>query len=316
MKDIQFVEDVQFEVKKELDIFHDRPSITFAYVNSFARLDQHPFHVHQGLELYFCVSENVDYVINDSHYTLRPGDIVVINSGKVHKVVIRQPHLYERFFIVFPINSFPEHSTDPLAPLLRLTSDESARLRLPPEAWEHVRTLLYETLEICREDTVAPSPLIQTKIYANTLQILCTVSENAAFIQTAERRVRGGEVAEPLADVMLYINRHLKSVSTVKEIADAIHVSPSYLSTLFRKHMGAPLLYYLQALKMKSAKQMLEEGYSVADACRETGYTDCSYFIRIFKRHIGMTPLQYRNAFRAAEGKNLEIKPSMPSGKK
>ena len=49
MKDIQFVEDVQFEVKKVLDIFHDRPPITFAYVNSFARLDQHPFHVHQGL---------------------------------------------------------------------------------------------------------------------------------------------------------------------------------------------------------------------------------------------------------------------------
>lgn len=298
MKDIEFVEDIQTEVKKKLNIFHDRPPITFAYVNSYARLNQHPFHVHQNLELYFCVSENADYVINNSYYTLRPGDIVVINPGEVHKVVIRKPHQYERFFIVFPTNSFPEHTINPLDPLLHLTGGESARLRLPPEVWDNVRALLYETLDVCRDDTVEPSPLIQTKVYANTLQILCTVSENAAFIQTPESQVSDTELATPLADVMLYIDKHLKTIESVKEIADAIHVSPSYLSALFRKHMGVPLVYYLQSLKMSLAKQMLEEGYTVADACRETGYTDCSYFIRIFKRHIGMTPLQYRNSFR------------------
>ena len=313
MKDIKFVEDIRCEIKKKLNIFHDRPPITFAYVNSFTHLNQHPFHVHQNLELYFCISEHADYVINGSYYALQPGDIIVIDPGKVHKVVIRKPHQYERFYIVFPTNSFPEHTADPLAPLLHLTSGESARLRLPPEVWESVRALLYETLEICREDLVEPSPLIQTKVYANTLQILCTVSENATFIQTAEGQIGGGELATPLADVMLYIDKNLKTISSVKEIADAIHVSPSYLSALFRKHMGVPLVFYLQSLKMSIAKQMLEEGYSVADACRETGYTDCSYFIRVFKRHIGTTPLQYRNTFRAAEGTGLEIKPSMPS---
>ncbi len=315
MRNVKYVEDIQFEIKKKLNIFHDHPAITFAYVNSHTDVNQHPFHVHQNLELYFCISEHADYVINNSYYALRPGDIVAIKPGEVHKVVIRKQHQYERFFIVFPTDSFPEHAIDPLKPLLRLTGGESARLRLPPEAWEHVRALLYETLEICRDDNAEPSPLIQTKVYANTLQILCTVSENAAFIHNAETQVCTADLAVPLADVMLYIDRHLKTIESVKEIADAIHVSPSYLSTLFRKHVGVPLVYYLQSLKMSIAKQMIEEGYSVNDACRETGYTDCSYFIRIFKRHLGMTPLQYRNAFRAAEGANPETKPSMPSEK-
>ena len=313
MKDIDFVEDIQFETKKKLNIFHNRQPITFAYVNSFAALNQHPFHVHQNLELYFCISENVDYVINNSYYTLRPGDIVAINPGEVHKVIIRKPHRYERFFIVFPTNSFPEHTINPLEPLFHLTGGASARLRLPPDTWESVRALLYETLDMCRDDTAEPSPLIQTKVYANTLQILCTVSENAAFIQNAESRVNNPELAMPLSDVMLYIDKNLKNITSVKEIADAIHVSPSYLSALFRKHFGVPLVFYLQSLRMSLAKQMLEEGYSVTDACRETGYTDCSYFIRIFKRHIGETPLQYRAAFRAAEGLNTDIKPTASS---
>ncbi|MBO5898565.1 MAG: helix-turn-helix domain-containing protein [Clostridia bacterium] len=310
---MNFVEDIQCEVKKKLNIFHDRPPITFSYVNSYAGLDQHPFHVHQNIELYFCISEHVDYVVNNSYYTLQPGDIVIIDPGEVHKVTLRKPHQYERFFIILPPSSFSQHTTDPLAPLLRLTRGTSARLRLPPEIRESVRSLLYETLEICREDTAESSPLIQTKVYANTLQILCTVSENAAFIQTPESQTVETELATPLADVMIYIDRHLKTITSVKEIADAIHVSPSYLSALFRKHMGVPLVYYLQSLKMSIAKQMLEEGYTVADACRETGYTDCSYFIRIFKRHLGATPLRYRNAFRAAEGAGGEVKPTVPS---
>ena len=52
---------------------------------------------------------------------------------------------------------------------------------------------------------------------------------------------------------------------------------------------------------MTLAKQLLEEGYSVADTCHELGYTDCSYFIRVFKRHMGMTPLKYRATFCAVK---------------
>ena len=65
--------------------------------------------------------------------------------------------------------------------------------------------------------------------------------------------------------------------------------------------MGVPLVYHLQSRKMSHAKQLLEEGYSVNDACLAAGYTDCSYFIRVFKRHLGMTPLKYRAAFCAGK---------------
>ena len=312
----EYREDIRFETAKKLSIFQDRPAITFAHIDSFTRPNQDPFHVHKNLELYFCISPHVDYIVNNAHYTLHPGDIVVINPGEVHKVVVRKPHQYERFFIVFPTNSFSEHTIDPLAALLRLTGGESARLRLPPEEWRCVLDLLYETRDVCRESGADSSSLIQTKVYANVLQILCTVSENASFICNAESRTSDPELASPIADVMLYIDKNLKAIESVKEIADAIHVSPSYLSALFRKHIGVTLVYYLQSLKMSLAKQMLEEGYSVSDACRETGFTDCSYFIRIFKRHLGVTPLQYRNALRSAETPTTDVrsvKASAPS---
>ena len=86
-------------------------------------------------------------------------------------------------------------------------------------------------------------------------------------------------------------------------LSAAIHLSPSYLSALFRRYMGMPLVAYLQARRVLFAKQLLEEGQSVTFACYESGFSDCSYFIRIFKKHLGMTPLQYRNAFRGGKAK-------------
>ena len=304
MKEIQWAgaHTLRHEVKKKLNIFHDRPPITFTYVDTYTDFKQnHPLHIHQNVELYFCVSEHIDYVVEDAYYHLEPGDIIVIRPGEVHKVVLRESHQYERFFIVFPANSFPEHITNPLSPLLQAEGG-SSRLRPPPELRDTVRTLLYDTLNICREDIPdGQSSLFQTKVYAKTLELLCTICECTAYVHGPDSHVNDSKLSTPLADVMLYIDRHLKTIQTVNEIAEAVHVSPSYLSALFRKHLGVPLVYHLQSLKISLAKQMLEEGYSVMDACRETGYTDCSYFIRVFKRHMGVTPLKYRAAFFAEE---------------
>jgi AraC-like DNA-binding protein len=302
MEENRYVEDIQYEVKKKLHIFHDKSPISFAYVNSYTDVDQHTFHVHQGLEVYFCMSEHVDYIVGDDYYELKPGDVVRIKPNDIHKVVIRKPHQYARFFICFPADSLPDHLLAPLSALLRCAEGKSVRMRLPEDEWQSIHRMLCEALGICRDSSAARNTaLVQTHVYALCLQILCALCEHADAIRPAERRTGGAELSRLLSDVYIYMDQHIKEIQNVADIAEAIHVSPSYLSALFRKHLGVPLVYQLQSLKMSLAKQMLEEGYTVVDACRALGFTDCSYFIRVFKRHLGVTPLQYRNAFFSTE---------------
>jgi AraC-like DNA-binding protein len=68
------------------------------------------------------------------------------------------------------------------------------------------------------------------------------------------------------------------------------------LSAVFRKHIGVPLVSYLQARKIALAKQLLEEGRSVTYACYESGFSDCSYFIMRFHKKFGMTPYKYQRS--------------------
>lgn len=304
MQENQYIEDIQHEIKKKLNIFYDHAPISFTYVNSYTDVDQHTSHVHPSIEIYFCISEHVDYVVEDAYYDLIPGDVVIIQANEIHKVVIREPHQYERFFIAFPSDSLPTPLLAPISSLLRQTGNKTVRLRPSASVRQQIQSMLYEALSICREGSTAPNAsLVQTRVYALCLQLLCTLCEHTDAILPADRRADNTGLPELISDFYIYMEKHIKEIQNVAQIAKALHVSPSYLSALFRKHLGVPLIYHLQALKMTLAKQMLEEGYSVIDVCREMGYADCSYFIRIFKRHMGMTPLKYRAAFSdAVEG--------------
>lgn len=286
------------EINKQLNIFHGHSPISFNYVDTYTDMaSHHPLHIHRNAELYFCVSEHVDYVVEHSYYRLLPGDIVIIQPNEVHKVVLREAHQYKRFFIAVPVDFFPEQHINPLVSLMQPLRTPT-RLRPPPGIANKIDTLLYKVLDICRENTIATqSPLLQTRIYAQMLELLCAVCESIAYPCPPEDHVDNIDFNKTLANVMLYIDQNFKTIQSVNEIAEVVHISPSYLSTLFRKHLGVPLVYHLQSLKMGLAKQMLEEGYSVTDTCREIGFSDCSYFIRIFKRHLGMTPLKYRSTF-------------------
>ena len=71
-------------------------------------------------------------------------------------------------------------------------------------------------------------------------------------------------------------------------------MTSQYLSSYFSKQVGTPLKAYIQTKKVARAKDLLDKGSDVTQACYDCGFNDCSYFIRTFKKHVGMTPLTYK----------------------
>jgi len=66
----------------------------------------------------------------------------------------------------------------------------------------------------------------------------------------------------------------------------------------FRAVTGMSPMEYVHAVRLEEAKQMLEvEGGPVEAIALEVGYEDSSFFGRLFRRHVGMTPVQYKKRF-------------------
>lgn len=78
-------------------------------------------------------------------------------------------------------------------------------------------------------------------------------------------------------------------------LAGIVNLTPGYFGKLFSDHMGKTVNEYVIELRMRKAKELLENSCSpVSDISSEVGYTNQSYFTSIFKKYFGMTPNQYR----------------------
>ena len=67
----------------------------------------------------------------------------------------------------------------------------------------------------------------------------------------------------------------------------------------FRKKTGQSVLQFITFERLNGAKALLlESDLSVSEIALSVGYNDYSYFTRLFKKELGMTPLAYRKKFR------------------
>jgi two-component system, response regulator YesN len=93
-----------------------------------------------------------------------------------------------------------------------------------------------------------------------------------------------------------YVARHYgERALSVQTIAASLSISASYLSKLVKRHLDRSVVDYLIDYRMERAKELLTTSdlmtYEIAEA---TGYPDAQYFSTVFKRHIGITPTEFR----------------------
>lgn len=89
-------------------------------------------------------------------------------------------------------------------------------------------------------------------------------------------------------------NYRYKKISTTS-LADMLHCHPNYLSHQFKKEVGVSLIYYIQRTKIDAAAYYLEkDAYEPTVIADMMGFSDYSYFAKVFRRHKGMSPLEYR----------------------
>ncbi len=97
-------------------------------------------------------------------------------------------------------------------------------------------------------------------------------------------------------EILGYLHDHSHQEVDVGTVSEAVNRSASYVSHVFSEVYGKTLIEYLNLIRIEKAKKLLttcdDTIYNIAN---RVGYNDEKYFNRIFKKVVGVTPLQYRN---------------------
>jgi AraC-like DNA-binding protein len=123
-----------------------------------------------------------------------------------------------------------------------------------------------------------------------------TPAESAAF----PPRPPGAEAdPEGMDQVMEYLRAHYRENVPMKALADLVRLSLRQFHRNFKKRYGMPPNQYLIRIRVLVARDLLvSDKRPVAKIAYDLGFADDTLFIRQFKVRMGMTPLQYRKAYR------------------
>ncbi len=123
------------------------------------------------------------------------------------------------------------------------------------------------------------------------------------------RQIKNGVVySKPILLALDYISDHLHDRILIEELADYLSLSVPYLSRLFKSEVGMPFSQYIIIKKVEAAASMLQfSDYSALDISNYFAFSSHSYFIKVFKKHIGMTPKEYRSKYYAIGWMNNKI---------
>jgi AraC family transcriptional regulator of arabinose operon len=243
----------------------------------FPRAQDHGRHRPDGLTetiIIVCVAGSGWVESNGSRSLVGPGGCIVIPGGTPHSYGASDGDPWTIWWCHI-------RGTD-AKDLVEAAGIGDGQLSLSLRAIDRVSAMLDEIVSALERDQ-SPPRLVATAGMAWRL-----------LTQLAVDRILP-EHGEPLERAMRYLSERIDGSIKVPDLAALVGISPSHLSTLFRKSTGGGVLAHHSALKMARARQLLDTTeLPISAVSREIGMQDQFYFSRQFSRLHNMSPSAYR----------------------
>ncbi len=230
-------------------------------------------HIHEECEIYVNLSGDISFFCNEHIYPMTRGDILIARPGESHHCIYRSNAFHKHYWILFDYEQ-NRHIWDSF---FRLPFENV--LRPEPSQKE-------ELLEICR--ILNRESLSKGERFYHFFNLM-NIIRNSHSVARADHLI-----PKDFITVLNYINHHINEKLTVSSIAEKCFVSTSTLERYFIKFTNSRPSEYIRYKKLTKGAELLRQGYSVSQTVEQLGYSDQSYFIELFRKHFGTTPLQYK----------------------
>jgi two-component system response regulator YesN len=102
----------------------------------------------------------------------------------------------------------------------------------------------------------------------------------------------------PVRQACAYVERNYEKQINMEELAEYLGLNPAYFSHLFKKEMGRNFTEYVLDCRMRAARELLKSSNkNIAEIGVSLGYADTRYFSKVFKKHVGVKPTEYRKIY-------------------
>lgn len=141
-------------------------------------------------------------------------------------------------------------------------------------------------------------PSVFKQVFHDSLSAITTCQDPAP--QEVKEQMLQSETnqVDLIEKALKYIHEHFKEKLPLQVVSSYVFLNPQYFSRIFKKEVGVPYIDYVNKLKIEHACKLLETtNYPAYRISSECGFTDPSYFNRVFVQQTQMTPKAYRRKY-------------------
>jgi len=285
-----------FVIDADINIYSGMDDkIRFHHSRGVVKPDDFFLHINNFCEMYIFIEGNAKYLIEDKYYNLEYGDVIILKPNEIHRAILMEECTYERYFILIPTNAFSylkDNVDSPIDCFINRPFGKNNIIHLSEDSVEPFMDILQKMDRLLENKSAVTRDYLS---YGYLLMLLSILNKNYRRTDFESIDRDNGSHSDLLSKILNYIHYNIGEINTAKDIANHFYLSLPYISTFFSNHMKIPISKYIQMKKVAQAKLLLSSGSSVTDACYESGFNNCSYFIKVFKRIVGITPHEYKN---------------------
>lgn len=254
--------------------------------------------------LIYLAEGNIVYSINGYSYSLTAGNVLLIPPYLRHSVFNPNNESATQYIIHFDFftnslrKNFPHQSADdfltpPETPgCEKLLKDQPYTFKLSERSRFQYENLFIQAFREFSEQ----KDYCHLSLQGILLQLFVILSRDQKHYQkSSDKIIKKNSKSLKLvqfAQEYIWLN-YAENISNTS-VAEALGVSPNYLTKVFHQHAGMPLHKYLQNYRLEVAKVLLSSGkYNVTEIAQKCGFSSIHLFSKLFKKEFGISPSGY-----------------------
>lgn len=254
-----------------------------------------PLHWHYYSEIIYMTKGSVTITCNNQKAVLKEGDLCYIYPLQLHEFSEAQDTEVQYAVLKFDIHTIniPQAYISKFYDIfIRRTQETDFCIIIDGKQLNRtdIDFLISRTIQEYTDKKDFYALQVQSDIYTLLIEFARKIEKE--IITSKEKHT---DTDFSFYHILEYIDTHSGEPLEIHELAEMCHMSYSHFAKLFRENYGRSCKEYITYIRLNKAQDLLfHTDYDLNYIAQETGFFDCSHFIRTYKKWKGITPKQER----------------------
>ncbi|WP_248923962.1 AraC family transcriptional regulator [Paenibacillus hamazuiensis] len=252
-----------------------------------------PVHTHEGLEVYYFIRGDANYIIGENIYDLSPGDMLLFRGSTIHRVNPSKDVPYIRSYVNFKESFLREQMSEDMFEKLMSMFDSAngTLIRWAPEEREEIETYFRAIHRENERESFGYELVLKTLL----IQLLIATYRKAKRLHEIAPAGQQSHSQENVRRILQYINQHFTENFSLQDLSNELHLNKYYMCHCFKEVTGYTINNYIISKRIEEAKKMLRTtDEPIAFISEKLGFNTAVHFSRSFKKFAGVSPQYYR----------------------